>query len=98
MDLLEALLSKIPSWVLVIICTFLIRGWIKSLKNSVNMLYNKVDYIGDQTESIHSGLGNSLNGHYAEGYKNGYEKTMAAKEHERQRLSATPNKQNIIIN
>lgn len=98
MDIIETILTKIPSWILLLLCTFLIRGWIKSLKDSVNMLYNKIDYIGDQTESIHSGLGNSLNGHYAEGYKNGYEKTMAAKEHERTRLGTTANKQNIFIN
>lgn len=98
MEMLETVLTKVPSWVLLIICTVLIRGWIKTLKDSINMLYNKVDYIGDQTESIHGGLTNSLNGHYAEGYKNGYEKTMAAKEHERQRLGTAANKQNIFIN
>jgi len=86
MDLLETLLSKIPTWILFVACTFLIRFWIKNISNQIKGLVNKVDYIGDQTESIHSGLGNSLNGKYAAGYKEGYDKTMTVKEHERERL------------
>lgn len=93
MLMLEEYLTRIPTWILLIICTFLIRYWIKSVKDSINKLYNKVDYIGDQTESIHGGLTDSLNGHYAEGYKKGYERTMEAKEHERVRLEKDrPNK------
>ncbi len=85
-EFIDEILSRIPSWIILSICTLLIRSWINKLGENVTKLFNRVDYNSDQTESIHAGLSKALNGKYAEGYKEEYERTMEQKEHLRNRL------------